>query len=75
MRYLIIAVLVIIAVLLIRRVVSRQRDLRNGPGNTPPVASMVQCRICGIYLPQDDAIRQGAFHYCSEAHRKLDSAD
>lgn len=31
---------------------------------------MVACRHCGLYLPQQDAVRDGDDFYCSDAHRR-----
>jgi uncharacterized protein len=31
---------------------------------------MVQCGRCGIYLPEDESIADGAVHYCCAEHRR-----
>ena len=30
----------------------------------------VRCARCGLYLPRDEALRDGDDYYCSEAHRR-----
>ena len=47
---------------------------RNRPGGGPPsqgsVETMVRCEVCGLNLPQSDALPgPGARWYCGEAHR------
>ena len=32
---------------------------------------MVNCAQCGLYLPQDEAIREGNKYYCCTEHRRL----
>ena len=71
MRYLFLLVIGIV-VFFIWRAASRRRD--DSPPETPEpkTGDMVQCRRCGVYLPEGDAINEGAFFYCSEAHRDED---
>lgn len=39
-------------------------------GTAPQAATeMVVCAHCGVHLPAPDAVRDGARHFCSEAHR------
>ena len=40
-------------------------DVGTGSG----AEKMVACAQCGIHLPQSEAVRSGALHYCSDAHR------
>jgi uncharacterized protein len=30
--------------------------------------TMVRCAICGVHLPESEAISSSGRHYCSEAH-------
>jgi len=73
MRYLFLFLVVIGAVFVWRRWLSRSS------GNDDPVGpkegasgTMVQCRVCGIYLPEEESLTAGQFHYCSAAHRDQD---
>ena len=34
---------------------------------------MVACKQCGLYLPEQDALRDGDNFYCSDAHRRADT--
>ena len=40
------------------------------PGPLPPV-TMVECRHCGMHLPEGEALVGRHGHYCSEEHRRL----
>lgn len=73
MRYLLLFLVILLGVILWRRAV------RNAMPPVDPEApsnegTMVQCRVCGVYFPQEDSLESGAFHYCSEEHRKKDVA-
>jgi uncharacterized protein len=42
---------------------------RRSPSSTETMGgSMVRCAVCGIHLPESEAIASGGRHYCSEAH-------
>jgi uncharacterized protein len=45
---------------------ARPRAARKQP---PQAIEMVRCAYCGVHLPVDEAVRDGAARYCSEAHR------
>lgn len=72
MRYLLIVAVIIVAVLLWRRALRRDLPPPAEPGQDPAGEAMVQCRVCGVYLPQRESLKEGPFHYCSEAHRQQD---
>ena len=38
------------------------------PTSAPTAAPMVLCKICGVHLPQADAIVTPTSSYCSHAH-------
>jgi uncharacterized protein len=40
----------------------------NAPSGTPQI--MVSCAVCGVHLPQTDAVMGKFKHYCSLAHRQ-----
>lgn len=53
------------------------RSGRGGPqtpprrGNAsppPPRLEMVRCRVCGVHLPEADAVRADSVYYCSVEH-------
>ena len=68
---------VLFAVLFIAYLVWRNNRLedRSGkgapPGQPPAPQEMVSCAVCGLHLPQPDALRgaDGRF-YCSNEHRQ-----
>lgn len=33
---------------------------------------VVQCRTCGVYVPEQEAVKVGDVTYCSEEHRLTD---
>lgn len=75
MRYLLFFALIVVGVLLWRR--AMRRDLpppRTGEEPARAEEAMVQCRVCGVYLPQHESLQEGAFHYCCEEHREQDRA-
>ncbi len=37
------------------------------------VESMVRCEVCGLNLPQSDAVAAGGHWYCGEEHRRAGS--
>jgi uncharacterized protein len=71
-RYLLMIAVIIVAVLLWRRALRRDQPPAGGPAPDPAGEEMVQCRVCGVYLPQQESLKEGPFHYCSEAHRQQD---
>lgn len=32
---------------------------------------MVRCEVCGLHVPEDEALSVEGRHYCSEEHRRL----
>ena len=41
---------------------------RQPPAAEPKTGTMVRCAVCGVYLPENEAIVSGGRHYCCEAH-------
>jgi uncharacterized protein len=67
--------LVLLAVLVVAYLLWRNARLERGPDKRPPPGSaapqeMVSCPVCGLHLPQPDAVRgaDGRFYCCNE-HR------
>ncbi len=47
----------------------KHRRSVSGPAHPPEKsANMVRCEICGVHLPEHEAIRSNRLHYCCEAH-------
>jgi hypothetical protein len=45
------------------------RTQAHGPAPTDTPVAMIRCRHCGLYLPGNEAVRQGDSSYCSIEHR------
>lgn len=73
MKYLLLLAILVVAYLLWRNARLEQR--RDPPSHRapPPAAGpqeMVACSLCGLHLPQPDALRGGdGRFYCSQEHR------
>jgi uncharacterized protein len=71
MKYLVLFAVLFIAYLVWRssRIGHRPRDGAQPPGAGGP-QPMVSCAVCGLHLPQPDALRgaDGRF-FCSQEHR------
>jgi uncharacterized protein len=70
MRAFLLLVLVLIVVWLWRSSRSGSSNGRKTPPGQPQPQAMVACALCGVHLPQADALagRQGL--YCSAEHRQ-----
>jgi hypothetical protein len=74
MRYLFLLLVVVGAVMVWRRWLSRSSRHGDSVGPKEGVSgTMVQCRVCGIYLPEEESLTADQFHYCSIAHREQDT--
>lgn len=67
-------VIILLAALLYRwfRLWQAKRPQRKRPSRDQ--GQMVACKQCGVYLPEQEAVRDGELYYCSEAHRRADQA-
>ena len=64
---------VVSVIILIMKAVGRKRV--PPPEEHPKeVEDMVRCRVCGVNLPRSEAILSHGRFYCSQEHRKQDSA-
>lgn len=36
--------------------------------------TMVKCEVCGLHVPQSEALEKSGKHYCCEAHRDADDS-
>ena len=76
MKYAIVILVVLLGVWLWRKnraddrkhaaVESQRKD--TAPSGAPQI--MVSCAVCGVHLPQSDALPGKTLHYCSLAHRQ-----
>jgi uncharacterized protein len=69
-RILLIFVCLVAGMLVYRVLVSRRRD---SPPDAPANSQqpMVRCAHCGVFLPEAEALSDGAERFCSAAHRQL----
>ena len=74
--------LIVIAVMLVvfwlwrsgRDSAARQQPPRDrpAPNKAPPQLEMVRCQVCGVHLPEAEAVRADARYYCSVEHLNQD---
>ena len=72
MRYLLVLALVLVVFLLARRIAARLRSDSTLGEPQAKSQTMVQCRVCKVHLPQEEALRHGANFYCCEDHLRQD---
>lgn len=70
-------ILIAVAIYLHFKGKQRARDLRQPQARQrmpeeKPVERMVACRLCGLLLPESEALITGNHHYCCEEHRRQD---
>ena len=68
MKFLLVIVVVAVVLWFLLRRDGRggQRKPRDRAAGAKP---MVRCAHCGLHLPADEAVSEGALPFCSEAHR------
>ncbi|KAB2877208.1 MAG: hypothetical protein IT503_16135 [Burkholderiaceae bacterium] len=62
-------VLILLVVGLVVWMLSARARASKRPRSVPQPEAFVRCAHCGVHLPRDDAVIDGASAYCSEAHR------
>lgn len=74
MQKLLLFILVLLAIYWLRRWLQRPPGARQSPGESSretAVERMCECRHCGLLVPESEAVRVGAQHYCSLEHARL----
>lgn len=61
-------ILIVVAVVLIVMVLTRNKRVGARPSHKAP-ENMVRCEVCGVHLPQDESVAAQGRYFCSEAHR------
>ncbi len=69
-RFLVLAILVVVAFWLIRRAIARTRG-RGAADPAPRTGELVRCARCGVHLPKAEARSVEGLEYCSEEHARL----
>lgn len=72
-KILLLAVVIWLAFLILRRYLRSIQSDRTP--DQQDAAVMVQCRHCGLHIPQNDSIAVNEHYYCSEEHRKQSETD
>ena len=72
MKYLLVLVLALGVVWLWRhnRQTGKKTAERPPPRRQLPAVEIVECAVCGLHLPQSDAVSDQRGSYCCEAHRR-----
>ena len=50
---------------------SRDRSTASSSGADRVAERMVNCKHCGLYLPESEALLDRGEHYCCDQHRRL----
>lgn len=72
MKYLLVLVLALGVFWLWRhnRQAAQKAAERPPPRRQLPPVEIVECAVCGVHLPQPDALTDARGSYCCEAHRR-----
>lgn len=53
----------------------KEQAIGRGARQRPQVEAMVRCDVCGLNLPQSEAVGFGDRWYCSDEHRRRAGRD
>jgi len=65
----VLAALAVIALIVRKLLASSEQQSRTEKKAPKPLTDMVRCETCGVHLPVNEAIKQGAHHFCSLEHK------
>jgi len=68
MKFLFLIVLIIAALLVLRKVQSSRKSVQPPPSSRDP-ESMVKCALCGVNQPVSESILTRGRYYCCSAHQ------
>jgi uncharacterized protein len=80
MKYLLVAVVVLVAIWWLRAKISAQDRSDNKPPTSPrknfagPAEAMLACRHCGVHVAASECVTGRLGSYCSEPHRLADES-
>ena len=63
-------IIILLAIWLLGKLLKWHRSSAQ-PRESPPVANMVRCEYCGLFLPDTEALNSDQHFYCSEEHKSL----
>lgn len=71
--------IVIVAVIwliwfILTRFQQRQLEKKKAKKTETPLSNVKKCQVCGIYVPEREALAHNGRYYCSEAHKSADTS-
>lgn len=75
MKFLVLVVVIALVWWVLLRRPRSGGGVRKGRAPTSTPTAFLVCANCGVHLPSNDAVREGALAYCSDAHRLAGPAD
>ena len=74
-RLIIIGLLIWLAWMMYRRFIQYQNTKQQSTKTSQEsVSNIKKCAVCGVHVPQIEAIKKGDRYYCSKAHCDQDNA-
>lgn len=70
MKYLLLALVVLVGLWVLRRAAQRQRRVPPPPPPPAAIEDIVRCEVCGLNLPRSEALPGRGGHFCGDAHRR-----
>jgi len=67
-RFLAITFIIWLVIHLLRRVMFKPRP-KPGGGQTMKIGTVVKCEVCGLHIPENEAVIDEGQYYCSTEHR------
>lgn len=65
-RLLLLALAIWLFTLVVKRYLALARRKR---GETPRIGTMVRCAVCGLHVPEAEALKRHDQYFCSTEHR------
>lgn len=56
-----------------QNMIERKQAAEDEKKKGAPVTSVKKCAVCGVHVPETEAIAHNGRYYCSTAHKKSDS--
>ncbi len=73
-RYILLGVALWLLITIIRRFIWQRRQERMEK-QSRSVTNMVSCKLCGMHLPQNEAVSQGGSYYCCKEHARQSKSE
>jgi uncharacterized protein len=72
-RFLTILFIIWLAIYFYKRLINSPGK-KNRPKKTKRIETIVACHVCGLHVPQQEALERQGRYYCSAAHRDADKS-